>query len=106
GYGLSIVIGIPLAILIAFSPIMEKILYSPMVAINSIPKIALAPLFVVWFGLGTLPAVLITFLVSFFPIVINTVVGMTNTDKEMVYLARSLGANGYQIFNKIRLPRA
>jgi NitT/TauT family transport system permease protein len=105
-YAVSILLGIPLAVLISYSPIMERVLYAPMVAINSIPKIALAPLFVVWFGLGLVPTVLIAVLVAFFPIVINTVVGLTTTDKEMIYLARSLGASPNQIFFKIRLPRA
>ena len=71
-----------------------------------VPKVAIAPLFLVWFGVGVLPKVLVAFLISFFPIVINSVIGMRSAEKEMIYLVQSMGANELTTFLKIRLPKA
>jgi NitT/TauT family transport system permease protein len=71
-----------------------------------IPKIALAPLFIIWFGFGLFPKVFMTFLLSFFPIVIDAVVGFRSLDQEIVYLTRSMGLSGWQAFVKVRLPHA
>ncbi|MFS8514766.1 MAG: hypothetical protein LOD87_13765, partial [Planifilum fulgidum] len=75
GFGLAILVGIPLAILIVYSRLLEAIIYPPLVAFQAVPKIAIAPLFIVWFGFGFSPKLLIAFLIAFFPIVISTVVG-------------------------------
>ena len=77
-----------------------------MVATQSIPKIALAPLFIVWFGFGTTPKVAVAFLISFFPVVVDTIVGLRSIDPAMVQLARSMGAPPYRIFLRLRLPNA
>src|SRR5271157_5718704 len=97
---------IPLAMLIVISPVLERLLYPPMVATQSIPKIALAPLFIVWFGFGVAPKVAVAFLIAFFPIVIDTIVGLRSIDPAMIQLARSMGAPPYRIFLKLRLPHA
>ncbi|HKJ61972.1 MAG TPA: ABC transporter permease subunit, partial [Hyphomicrobiales bacterium] len=77
-----------------------------LVASQAIPKVALAPIFVVWFGFGLLPKVLIAFFIAFFPIVVNTVVGLSRTPPEMIHLMRSLGASPIQILLRVRLMAA
>ncbi len=106
GYLLSIAIGFPLAIAIFGSPAFAKAIYPILVSTQAIPKAAIAPLFIVWFGFGTLPKVLIAFLIAFFPIVIDTVVGLGSIEMEKLYLARSIGLSRFETFMKIRLPQA
>jgi NitT/TauT family transport system permease protein len=104
GFGLSILVGVPLAVAIVGSRVFEKTVYPILVASQTVPKVALAPLFVVWFGFGQTPKVLIAFLVAFFPIVIDTAVGLRSVPNEMIDLARSSGASRSALFWKIRLP--
>ncbi len=106
GYLLSIAIGIPLALAIFMWPFFSRSIYPILVASQAMPKVAVAPLLIVWFGFGMLPKVLIAFLIAFFPIVINTVMGLTAIEKEKIYLARSMGLNVFDTFFKIRLPNA
>jgi len=106
GLGLSIVLSIPLGILIVYSSWIERTVYPFLVASQAIPKVALAPIFVVWFGFGLLPKVLIAFFIAFFPIVVNTVVGLSRTPPEMIHLMRSLGASPIQILLRVRLMSA
>jgi NitT/TauT family transport system permease protein len=106
GLALSIVVSVPLGIIIVYSPVIERIVYPFLVASQAIPKVALAPIFVVWFGFGLLPKVLIAFFIAFFPIVVNTVVGMSRTPPEMIHLMRSLGASPAQILLRVRLVAA
>ena len=100
------VIGIPLALGISFSPRFRSIVYPLIVFSQLIPKIALAPMFVIWFGFGFLPKVLIAFLVSFFAIVIQAVVGFTSLRPEPIRVALSMGAGPLDLFLKVRLPHA
>jgi NitT/TauT family transport system permease protein len=106
GFGVAAAVAVPLAIVIVLSPTLERILYPPMVAIQSIPKIALAPLLIVWFGFGVVPKVSVAFLICFFPIVVDTIVGLRNIDPALIQLARSMGASPSKIFLKLRLPGA
>jgi NitT/TauT family transport system permease protein len=106
GFLLSVAVGIPLAFGIAYSKVFERTLYPLLVASQAVPKVAIAPLLIVWFGFGTLPKVIVAFLIAFFPIVIDTVVGLRSVQPEMLHLARSMGATGWQTFRKIRLPKA
>lgn len=106
GFGLSVVVGIPLAIGMVYSRVFDKVASTLMVSLQTIPKVALAPIFVLWFGYGLLPKVLVGFLIAFFPIVIATVVGMRAVEKDMIYLVQSMGANTLQTFIKIRVPKA
>jgi NitT/TauT family transport system permease protein len=106
GYALSIVVGVPLALSIFLWPFMARTVYPLLVASQSMPKVAIAPLLVVWFGFGMLPKVLVSFLVAFFPIVINTLVGLAGVEQEKLLLARSMGMGGGATFWKIRLPSA
>ncbi len=106
GYLAAVLVAVPLGMLIVASPLLERLLYPPMVATQSIPKIALAPLFVVWFGFGIWPKVSVAFLIAFFPIVVDTIVGLRGIDPAMIQLARSMGAPRWRMFLKLRLPHA
>ncbi|ANT63653.1 hypothetical protein AYJ57_24570 (plasmid) [Salipiger sp. CCB-MM3] len=106
GFVLGIVIGLPLAVLITCSPLLERTLYPLLVASQAVPKVALAPVFVVWFGFGLLPKVLIAFSIAFFPIVVNTIAGLERTPPDMIRLMRSLGSSPSEIFWRVRIPMA
>jgi NitT/TauT family transport system permease protein len=106
GFGLSVLVGVPLAVAIASWPLAEKVAYPLLASSQVVPKIAIAPLFIIWFGFGILPKILMAFLIAFFPIVIDTVIGLRSVEIEKVYLARSMGASAWQTFFKIRLPNA
>lgn len=104
GFLIGTAIGIPLAIAIVYSKFIEKTIYAFLVASQAIPKVALAPLLIAWFSYGMTPKIIITTLMCFFPIVVNTVIGLSSTPPEMLYLARSLGASGFETFWKFRFP--
>jgi NitT/TauT family transport system permease protein len=106
GFLLSVVVGIALAVMISVSRPFEKSVYPLLVGSQAIPKLALAPLFVVWFGFGMLPKVLMTFLIAVFPIVVSTVQGLASVELELEYLAQSMGLGQYRTFRMIRLYRA
>lgn len=106
GFLLSAAFGIPVAMLIAGSRTVESYVYPLLVFSQSIPKIAIAPLFVVWFGFGMLPKVLSAFLLGFFPVVVSAVQGFKSVEPDMMDLARSMEANRWQIFRMVSLPHA
>jgi len=106
GFALSIVVGIPLALAIFLWPAFSRSILPLLVSSQAMPKVAVAPLFLVWFGFGLLPKVLIAFLIAFFPVVINTAVGLASIEPEKIYLARSMGFGATATFFKIRLPNA
>jgi len=104
GYALAVGIGIPLAIAITSSERFDRFVMPQMLFFQVVPKVAIAPLFLVWFGVGALPKVLVAFLISFFPIVIDAAVGLRSMSTEMRDLARSMGASRLQVFAQFRLP--
>ncbi|MGY4769987.1 ABC transporter permease [Kribbella sp. CWNU-51] len=106
GFVLAIVIGVPIAIVIVRSAVLERLVYPLLLMVNAIPKIAVAPLLVVWMGFGQLPKVVMVLLMCFFPIVISTAQGMKSTPVELVELLRSLNASRAQEFFKLRLRYA
>jgi NitT/TauT family transport system permease protein len=106
GFLCAVAIGIPLAVMIVYSRVMEKAIYPLIVASQTIPKVAIAPLLLTWFGYGMTPKIVIVVLLSFFPIVINSVMGLKSASREMIYLARSMGASGWQMFWMFRMPQA
>jgi len=106
GFLCAVAVGVPLAVMIVYSRFMEKAVYPLIVASQTIPKVAIAPLMLTWFGYGIAPKIVIVVLLSFFPIVINSVMGLKSTTREMIYLSRSMGASGWQTFWKFRLPQA
>ncbi len=103
GFGLAIVVGVPVALLIVWSAILERMIYPLLLAVNAVPKIAIAPILVVWLGFGQLPKVILVLLVCFFPIVISTASGMKSAPAELVELLRSLACSRRQEFFKVRL---
>jgi NitT/TauT family transport system permease protein len=106
GYGLSVLIGVPLAVALAASKGFERAVYPLIVASQAVPKVSVAPLFLVWFGYGLKPKIIIVVLVTFFPIVINSVVGLKSLSQNMLNLARSMGATSTQVFWRFQLPNA
>ncbi|HSI98217.1 MAG TPA: ABC transporter permease [Gaiellaceae bacterium] len=106
GFGLAVAIGIPLAIVIVLSPILEITIYPLLLALNAVPKIAIAPILVLWMGFGYGPKIVVALLLCIFPIVIGTATGLKSTPPEFVELARSLTAKRHQTFLKIRFPAA
>jgi NitT/TauT family transport system permease protein len=106
GFLLAAGISLPLGILLVYSRLLERVVYPLLVAFQAIPKVALAPILVVWFGFGLLSKSMLAFVTAMFPIVVNTVIGMNQTPPELIHLMRSLRASPLQIFFKIRLYTA
>ncbi len=106
GFGLAVVGGILLAILVSLTEIGKRGIMPLLVIAQIVPKIAVAPLFMLWFGLGDLSRVLIAFLIAFFPIVINTVSGLGSVSQEIVLLGRAFARSRWELFWKIQLPHA
>jgi NitT/TauT family transport system permease protein len=106
GYLLSIMVGVPLALAIFMWPAFSRSVLPLLISSQAMPKVAVAPLLLVWFGFGLLPKVLIAFLIAFFPIVISTAVGLASIEQEKIHLARSMGLGAAATFFKIRLPSA
>jgi len=104
GYAMAVAIAVPLAVAITSSKRFDDFVMPTMLFFQVVPKVAIAPLFLVWFGVGTTPKVLVAFLISFFPIVIDAAVGLRSMSPEMTDLARSMGASRLQIFAQFRLP--
>lgn len=104
GFGLSFVTGVALAIAIAYSRTLERALYPFVIASQTVPVIAIAPLLLIWFGYGLLPKVIVVALICFFPIVVNMVDGLRSVDPDLVSLLRTLGSSRWQIFAKAQLP--
>lgn len=106
GFGAATVVSIPLGFLIASIKMVERTLYPLVVFIQLTPKIAIAPLFIVWFGFGLFPKILITFLLCFFPTLVASITGFKAINEKVLYLTRSMGATAMQTFRYIRIPSA
>ncbi|MDI6028015.1 ABC transporter permease [Corticibacterium sp. UT-5YL-CI-8] len=106
GFALAVAGGLGLGILVGWSRLIYSGLYPLMVGFNAIPKVALVPILVIWFGIGTIPAVLTAFLISFFPIVVNVATGLATIEPEMEDVLRALGARKMDIMLKVGIPRS
>jgi NitT/TauT family transport system permease protein len=106
GFLLAIVLSLPLAILISLNPLARKLLYPILLGLQSVPKVAVAPLVILWFGLSEWPKIIVVVLVCFFPILINMVAGLEAVPKTMLDLMRSLGASPHMVFRRLRVPVA
>jgi NitT/TauT family transport system permease protein len=106
GFLLAVVGGILVAIVITYSEILRRGFYPVIVVSQVIPKIAIAPLLVVWFGTGTMSCLLLAFLISFFPMTINAAMGFQSVDEDIQRMARTFMGTRWQIFWKIRMPNA
>lgn len=105
-FAISVVLGVILAIGIVQSTFLERTIYTLLVALNSVPKVALAPLFVIWLGTGLEPKLAVAVMLAIFPIVIDTVLGLRSVDPDMISLARVTRASNFQVLFRIRLPNA
>lgn len=105
-FGISVVLGIVLAVGIVQSRFLERTVYTLLIAMNSIPKVALAPLFVIWLGTGVSSQLAVAVMLAIFPIVINTVLGLRSVDPDMLNLAKATKASKFDIIYKIRVPNA
>lgn len=106
GFVAAVVIGVGLALIVAFSRRMEQTLYPLLVFFQIVPKIAVAPLFIIWFGFGLFPKVLLVFLLSFFPVVVSAITAFRSVDPDILDLARTTGAGRLRTFTKVQLPHA
>ncbi|NBE54556.1 ABC transporter permease [Streptomyces boluensis] len=104
GFVIAVAVGVLAAVLMVYSATVEKTLYPILLFAQVVPKIAIAPLFVVWLGFGIAPKILIAVLIAFFPVVISMVTGLKAVDPEMLQLSSTMGARPWQTFVKIRLP--
>ena len=105
-FGLAGIVGVVLGVAIAWSPVLARALVPFLVFVNTLPKVAVAPLFLLWLGYGIVPNMLIGALIGFFPVVINTAVGLTQVDEDLLDLGRVFSAPKWKVFAKIRIPNA
>jgi len=106
GFAIGVAVGLLLGVIVGSSRLTYTALYPLMVGFNSIPKAALVPVLVVWFGIGTLPAILTAFVICFFPITVNVATGLATIEPELEDVLRALGANRLDVLLKIGLPRS
>jgi len=106
GFLISGLVGVILGILVVWSEFLKRSILPFLVFLNSLPKIAVAPLFMIWFGYGILPNILIVFLISFFPVVINTATGLVAVEEDLLDLVNYLHATKWQKMRKIQLPNS
>jgi NitT/TauT family transport system permease protein len=106
GFGLSVLVGVPLGMALVSWRAFNRAVYPLLIGSQVVPKVAVAPVFLVWFGFGLLSKVMITFLIAFFPVLISAVVGLQSTEIEKLYVARAAGASRLQLFTLVRLPHA
>ena len=105
-FGISIPLGVLLAAVMTWSPMLEKATYPNVILFQIIPKIALAPLFIVWLGIGLASRVTFSIFISFFPILVATAAGLQSVPRDMLRLCRSVGANDWQVLVNVRFPFA
>lgn len=105
GFTLAVVFGIVLGLMVGWSRTIYRGIYPVMIGFNSIPKVAIVPILVVWFGIGEIPAILTAFLISFFPIVVNVATGLATMEPELEDVLRALGARKLDIMLKVGIPR-
>ena len=106
GFVLGVSVGVVLGVVLFQFALARRALLPIIITSQAIPVIAIAPIFIIWFGFGVAPKVFMAALISFFPVVINTLAGLETVEDDSINLMRSLGANGQQIFWKLRLPGA
>ena len=106
GFFFAVVGGLFMGVAVGWSKLLYRALYPVLIAFNSVPKVAVVPILVIWFGIGTVPAVITAFMLSFFPIVVNVAAGLATVEPELEDVLRSLGASRRDILLKVGLPRS
>jgi NitT/TauT family transport system permease protein len=106
GFGFAVAFGLFAGVVIGSSTLIYDGFYPALVGFNSIPKVAVIPILVIWFGIGTVPAIITAFLISFFPILVNVAAGIATVEPELKDVLRALGAKRWQVIQKVGLPRS
>jgi len=106
GFAVAVLVGVPIAVAVVYSPLLRRIVYPILLVVQSVPKVALAPLFLIWVGYGPRSNILVAAIVAFFPMVVNTATGLESVEPELLQLTDSLQATPLQVFWKVRLPWA
>jgi len=106
GFAVAVLVGVPIAVAIVYSPLLRRVVYPILLVVQSVPKVALAPLFLIWVGYGPRSNILVAAIVAFFPMVVNTATGLESVEPELLQLTDSLQASPLQVFWKVRLPWA
>lgn len=106
GFALAVAGGVLLGLAVGSSPLVYHGLYPVLIGFNAIPKVAVVPVLVVWFGIGTIPAILTAFMISFFPIAVNVATGLATLEPELEDVLRVLGARRMDVLLKVGLPRS
>jgi NitT/TauT family transport system permease protein len=106
GFGIATAFGLALGIAIGWHRAIYAGIYPVLIGFNSVPKVAVVPVLILWFGLGEIPAILTAFLISFFPIVVNVATGLATTEPELEDVLRALGASKLDVMRKVGIPRS
>jgi NitT/TauT family transport system permease protein len=106
GFAIAIVVGGLGGVVLGSSAVLYDGFYPALIAFNSVPKVAVIPILVIWFGIGSVPAIITAFLLSFFPILVNVATGIATVEPELRDVLRALGASKWQVITKVGLPRA
>jgi NitT/TauT family transport system permease protein len=106
GFAIAIVVGVLLGVAVGGSPAVYESLYPLLVGFNAIPKVALVSVVVIWCGIGTVPAIITAFVISFFPITVNVATGLASVEPELRDVLRVLGASPYEVLRKVGIPRS
>jgi NitT/TauT family transport system permease protein len=105
GFAIAVAFGVVLGLIVGWSRTIYRGLYPVMIGFNSVPKVAVVPILIMWFGIGEIPAILTAFLISFFPIVVNVATGLATMEPELEDVLRALGARKLDIMLKVGIPR-
>jgi NitT/TauT family transport system permease protein len=106
GFFIAVIIGLLAGIALGSSTLVYDSFYPALIGFNSVPKVAVVPILVIWFGVGTVPAIITAFLIAFFPILVNVAVGIATVEPELQDVLRALGASRWQVVRKVGLPRS
>jgi NitT/TauT family transport system permease protein len=106
GFFIAVIVGLLSGIALGSSTLVYDSFYPALIGFNSIPKVAVVPILVIWFGVGTIPAIITAFLIAFFPILVNVAVGIATVEPELQDVLRALGASRWQVISKVGLPRS
>lgn len=106
GFALATIFGLLLGIAVGWHKSVYAAIYPVLIGFNSVPKVAVVPVLILWFGLGEIPAIITAFLISFFPIVVNVATGLATTEPELEDVLRALGASKLDVMRKVGIPRS
>jgi NitT/TauT family transport system permease protein len=106
GFLLGVLAGLVMGAMVSLIPVLERLIYPYLVALQTLPKVAIAPLFIIWFGYGLTSKVVITALVCFFPVLVSVIAGFHSTDKDQLDMMKAFGATKWQTLMRLRIPSA